>query len=198
MNKASVKGDVEAMRRLLDGGADINMDVGPGLPPLIIAVQQGHEALLQFLLERGANVNATAKNLGTTALMYAVECGHTELLPHLLAREADVNHQSRTGETALMLACTGGDPDIVRLLLNHGADHTIVSNANVTAQSYADYAGHKLNISAMAAEAEGVRAAAQETLRQQMIADMGQSCHAGVTDKVRISRPFQLKKPGDK
>jgi len=40
----------------------------------------------------------------------------------LLAHGADVNARDQDGETALMIAASGGNSDIVRMLLDEGAD----------------------------------------------------------------------------
>jgi ankyrin repeat protein len=55
---------------LLDKGAKINSQAKNGVSALIIASQEGHEAIVQILLAKGAEVNVR-ENGGETALKFA-------------------------------------------------------------------------------------------------------------------------------
>ena len=54
--------------------------------------------------------------------MFAVTNMHTDTAKALLGKGADVNVKARDGSTALMLAASSGDREIVRELLSKGAD----------------------------------------------------------------------------
>ncbi len=78
--------------------------------------------VLRYLLDVGANVNATSAN-GTTALMMAVRGGYDTSVELLLSRGADVNHRNENGATALSWATRGAMTTIERSLRAHGASN---------------------------------------------------------------------------
>ena len=69
---AAREGNADAVRALLDGGADINqVSGGEKISPLVIAISNGHYELARLLLDRGADPNlATIDGL---AALYATE-----------------------------------------------------------------------------------------------------------------------------
>lgn len=71
-------GDLESANVLLAVGADVNESTPEDGSALVIAAASGHERLAMFLLERGADPNATDA-FGVTALHYAVRRGILEL-----------------------------------------------------------------------------------------------------------------------
>ncbi len=62
-----------------------------------------------------------------TPIMKAVQCNHIDCVKLLLDSGADINaHDAdRDGSTALHIACTFSTPEMVKLLLDRGADKTI-------------------------------------------------------------------------
>ncbi|KAJ5770979.1 uncharacterized protein N7511_003030 [Penicillium nucicola] len=56
-----------------------------------------------------------------TVLMKAVEFGHTSIIQLLIDNGADINSSGELGATALSIACTRGNYDLVKYLLNLGA-----------------------------------------------------------------------------
>ena len=92
---ASAFGSVEAMRILLDAGADVNGKDSFEQVPLHWAACD--PARVRLLVERGANVNAKTKN-GRTALMAASACQSAEeSVKLLLSKGADVNAAQERG-----------------------------------------------------------------------------------------------------
>ncbi len=76
---------------------------------------------VQYLLKRGANVNA--KNISNvTALLLASRLGHTDIVQLLCERGADVKQATFMGNTALHAAAREGHLQIVNLLCENGAD----------------------------------------------------------------------------
>src|SRR5215212_10237365 len=69
------------------------------------------------------------------------ESGEVEELEELLPR-ADVNARNEHGMTALMRAAYHGRAEMVRALLDHGADPNITRNDKFTALSLAAFFGH--------------------------------------------------------
>ncbi|KAI1141692.1 hypothetical protein F5Y05DRAFT_270401 [Hypoxylon sp. FL0543] len=112
----------EALIKLfLDRGADVNGTSGRN--PLCVAVQKRHEALIKLLLDRGADVNGNGVSADhwnpLSAAVLGCGCATVRLL---LERGALTEVRTRTGFTPLLLAARYGPLDIVRLLLDSGAD----------------------------------------------------------------------------
>jgi uncharacterized protein len=111
-----------AVESLIVAGADINAANDNGVTPLALACENKSDALVERLLAAGANPNA-ATVTGETVLMTAARGGSTAAVKALLARGAKPNpaepvHQ----QTALMWAISEQHPDVVQLLVQHGAD----------------------------------------------------------------------------
>uniref|UniRef100_A0A0N5B019 Protein kinase domain-containing protein n=1 Tax=Syphacia muris TaxID=451379 RepID=A0A0N5B019_9BILA len=84
------------------------------------AAKEGHVAIVDLLLSRGARVNAT--NMGDdTSLHLAAAHGHREIVVRLLARKADVHATNEHGMTPLHYACFWGYVQIGEDLIRHGA-----------------------------------------------------------------------------
>ena len=76
---------------------------------------------VQYLLKRGANVNA--KNISNvTALLLASRLGHADIVQLLCERGADVKQATFMGNSALHAAAREGRLQIVKLLCEHGAE----------------------------------------------------------------------------
>lgn len=80
----------------------------------------GHESVVQLLLDHGARVNSKGGDYGY-ALVAACFKGHMKIVQLLLKRGAHVNAQGGRHGNALQAACAGGHDEIARLLLQEGA-----------------------------------------------------------------------------
>lgn len=87
---------------------------------LLKAVTEGDTKTVAGFLDRGLDPN-TADKEGQTLLMTASRLGHRELVELLIARKASVTRRSPHGDTALMLASLKGHLGIARLLIAKGA-----------------------------------------------------------------------------
>jgi beta-lactamase regulating signal transducer with metallopeptidase domain len=83
-------GHLEAVRLLLDRGADPNLALGGEGTPLIAAARKGRTEIVSLLLDRGAIIDQTAPRAGN-ALIQASMNGHLDVVKLLVARGADVN-----------------------------------------------------------------------------------------------------------
>jgi ankyrin repeat protein len=107
LTKAAGRGDLEMVRLFLDRRAPPNAKDWSGSTALIEASvrgQKGHLAVIELLLQKGANIDAKDK-LRWTALMWSVWYSHLEVVKTLLAKGADVNAMDGAGTTAVMQAC---------------------------------------------------------------------------------------------
>ena len=80
-------------------------------------------------------------NAATRELWRIVESGDVDELEDVLP-QADINARNEHGMTALMRAAHHGRPQMVRVLLEHGADPNVKRNDNFTALSLAAFFGH--------------------------------------------------------
>ncbi len=119
---AAMKRDLEAVRTLIKGGADVNAAQGDGMTALHWASRNGDAELAQMLLFAGANVKATTRLGGYTPLLLAAEQGHAAVISALLAAGADAKAANALGTTALMMAASSGNATAVTSLVENGAE----------------------------------------------------------------------------
>jgi len=114
--------DREAVDLLLGAGANVNAADDYGVTPLARACENASEPTVIRLLEARANPNAAQVN-GLTPLMIAARTGSLNVVKALLSRGANVNAATaNTDETALSWAVAERHLDIVRVLIDKGAD----------------------------------------------------------------------------
>ncbi len=140
LSDAARDGDIEAVRRLLASGADVNMEDKNGFTPLHAAAFQGHTECVRLLLAApGIDVNQENEN-GWTPLVMAVHNGHTECLKLLLSAPGiDVN----TTESPLTYAAYNNRTECMRILLKvPGIDVNKANPQGGTPLHAAAYQGH--------------------------------------------------------
>lgn len=113
--------------------------------PLLRAADSGDKALVQLLVEIGLiDINAKDKTYGQTALLRASKKGHTTIAETLLATgRVNVNLAEKNGHTPLLHAARSGSTDIVRLLVESGANIDTNDEITQTPLSQAAEKGHE-------------------------------------------------------
>lgn len=122
---ACATGDEGSVRRIVEGsGADL---VNAQLPatldsPLLRATENGHVAIVQYLLSKGASPNL--EGIGrNTPLMQASYLGQDEIVDALIKAGANPNtSEERYGYTPLIFAAWKGHERVVEQLVAAGAD----------------------------------------------------------------------------
>ncbi|MFN4199490.1 MAG: ankyrin repeat domain-containing protein [Flavobacterium sp.] len=111
---ASYTGSLELVRLLVTKGAAVNYNSSMGTA-LMAAIVKNHVTVVQFLLEKGADVNIWDER-GTTPLIYAVQFKNKEVIKLLLNHKPDTSHTDKNGKTAFEYAVFSGDRDVIELL----------------------------------------------------------------------------------
>ena len=92
-----------------------------GEPAICIAARRGALGAVKALLDAGADPNTAAPHSLMTPLIRAAGGGHVDVVKLLLGKGADVNAQAAGRFTALTAAVDYAEPELVRLLLEAGA-----------------------------------------------------------------------------
>lgn len=127
---AAWRGNLEAVKWLVERGARINAP-DRQWSALHYAVFGGHEAVVDYLLAQGADVNARSTN-GSSALMLAVYEGRQALVGKLLEKGADRAPKNDWGDGALEWAMRGNNLNIARMLTNPEEFNIAVSQPRET------------------------------------------------------------------
>ena len=140
---AAHEGYESVVEILLDAGADPDLQTGHGFTALMWAGQEGHGKITRLLLEHGANVFLVNFD-GETALTLAGEKGHDRIV-ELLRPMYDRSGRSRNekGDTLLMHAAYNGLVNMVKELLDSGAEINCTNDDGKTALICASCKGHE-------------------------------------------------------
>ena len=163
--------DVEALRTLIDNGADVQTHCTPRFESLFIAaINNPSAAVTELLINSGANIvdrdferntalilaatfnksskvintlldyglkTGTTNKYGYDALMLAAyENGRLPIIQALLDNEADVNARDPEGHTPLMAAALKGRDDVMKYLIQRGADYKAEDKNNINVLNY--------------------------------------------------------------
>ena len=122
---AAQRGEAEAVRLILEYGADPNNSDNTKATPLHYAAQAKIPTCLLLLIQYGAKI--TQQNRGWTALHYACSF-HDDLtyIEPLLGHGADIDKRTYVGKTALSLAILQNHLRTASFLLSIGADPNVV------------------------------------------------------------------------
>ena len=123
-----------------------------GESALMLAAIKGHTDLVKALLAREADVNKT----GWTPLHYAasgVQEQQAAIVELLLEQHAYIDAGSPNGSTPLMMAAQYGTREVVKLLLDEGADPALKNQLGLSATDFAARAERPELVEAIAAAA---------------------------------------------
>src|SRR5262245_17900903 len=160
---AGREGDMESAKLLLDKGANVNQVTEYGWSPLLTATNNRHYKLAEYLIQHGADVNLANKGNWTPLYLATdnrnIEGGdfpvpkpdidHLEYIKFLLDHDANPNARSKdntltrtiftmqwfleSGATPFVRAAQSSDIELLKLLLQYGADPLLKTDFGDTA-----------------------------------------------------------------
>ena len=135
---AASAGHVDVVRLLMEAGAEpgFTMENANYWSAMAAAAFEGHIPVLEFLLESGIDVDSPSGDRGQTALFSTIYPGRTQAAAWLLTRGADPNHADKYGERPLRPAVQYRRMEILRLLLEAGADPDLATGWGMTIREY--------------------------------------------------------------
>lgn len=146
---AAYGSDVAITKALLDAGADVNQADALGHTALTIAAKYGTAEQIQTLVQAGADPEVRPEiEGGKSALVLAIKRADSPFPPDrerpdrvkadkvraLLEGGARIDHQDCDGLTALHVSAWNDLPETTRVLLEYGADATLVTRRGETAE----------------------------------------------------------------
>lgn len=153
---ATRSGDLELVRALLQRNPALvdarecwsaNELEGCALPvatrasPLIRAAELGQLAIVELLLQSGADIDG-ACGTRESPLWAAVVSNRVEVATRLLSHGADPNRAGASGIAPLHIAAMRGSEVLLELLLAHGAEREQTDPSGRTAAAWAQHKGH--------------------------------------------------------
>lgn len=137
---ASAKGSENCVLLLLDYGADPNRKDSGGNVPLWDAILGDHETVIKLLIDNGATLSSG--DVGQFACT-VVEQNNINLLKAIVRYGGDVTLSKTSGTTALHTAVSEGNTEMVKFLLDQGANIDEPDVHGWTPRALADHQGHE-------------------------------------------------------
>ena len=132
LTEAVRNNDVEAARKAIADGADMEVEVARGMTPVVAATKAENAELAIALIKAGADVNAK-DDIEDSAFLYAGAEGYNEILKATIAAGAQVDSVNRYGGTALIPASEHGHVETIKILIDAGVPLDHINNPGWTA-----------------------------------------------------------------
>ena len=115
---ASKRGDLAAVQRLVEEGADISQTTKPRgtITPLHLAIKHNHPRVVRYLIGQGS------KQITSNTIERALEVSSIDIVQMLLDLEAGAYDKMDRARDGLTLAAFTGREDVIPLLLSYGID----------------------------------------------------------------------------
>ncbi|KAL8919071.1 MAG: hypothetical protein Q9208_006955 [Pyrenodesmia sp. 3 TL-2023] len=121
LHEAAETGNDTMTELLLVNGARPYLRDSQGVLPLHLACHHGSMKVANLLLHAGSAVDAEDHHLYRPIHHLAQHCDNPYLLTLLIDAGCDINATTSQGYTAVQLACTSGNLNVLAVLLHHGA-----------------------------------------------------------------------------
>ncbi|XP_071126835.1 putative ankyrin repeat protein RF_0381 [Mytilus edulis] len=146
---ASAKGHIKIVKRLVENDghlkiednkknkADITMSDNRNRTSLHIACEEGHKPVIEYLVQKGANISVCDVD-GNSLLHMACVPGKREVVELLLkeykdkGKETEIENTNKLGQTPIIVASSTEGHDVVKLLLQYNANIQATDNRGFT------------------------------------------------------------------
>jgi len=165
LHDACISGDLSRVKAIVEGGAQLNVVLGPDEPSALhCAVISGNISLVQYLLDKGAHLNAqnirgsaafdvdSDVHEAMTPLHIACDKKNESMIMFLIKKGADVNRKNKVGDTPLHIICLLGMHNVLQQIID--LPRSMVPNINLDVRS-----SHLLNLLHCAADAGSLETA---------------------------------------
>ncbi|XP_052439920.1 histone-lysine N-methyltransferase EHMT2 isoform X3 [Carassius gibelio] len=141
LHAAAQRGLLEVCYLLIQAGAKVDAQDKTLRTPLLEAIVNNHVEVVKYLIQSGACVYHAEED-GSTGLHHAAKLGNLEVLMLLLSTgQVDLNAQDSGGWTPIIWAAEHRHIDVIRALLNRGADVTLRDKEMNVCLHWASFAG---------------------------------------------------------
>jgi ankyrin repeat protein len=111
---AARKGDLDTVKALIEKGAPVEAKTSYGQTPLYLAAMSGHEAVVQFLLDKGAKTDVTDTFYKASMLDFVLQRKHYAVAKMIIVKGND------KADTDLKAVADTGQADLVQAVLEKG------------------------------------------------------------------------------
>ncbi|KAM6899978.1 histone-lysine N-methyltransferase EHMT2 [Xenentodon cancila] len=141
LHAAAQRGLLEVCYMLVQAGAQVDAKDKDLRTPLLEAIVNNHIEVARYLVQNGACVYHIEDD-GYTGLHHAAKLGNLEIVNMLLETgQVDVNAQDSGGWTPVIWAAEHKHVEVIKVLLNRGADVSIKDKELNVCLHWAAYAG---------------------------------------------------------
>lgn len=132
LHHAAYMGDIEKVKQCLQDGIDINSQEEFGCTALHAAANGGDKDVVEYLIGKGATVDAKGAYYDLTPLYYAALHNYEDIADLLFTKGANVNAKDKDqgGFTLLNHAIWDHSKDAVKLLISKGANVNAKDNTD--------------------------------------------------------------------
>ncbi|XP_067660339.1 ankyrin repeat domain-containing protein 50-like [Haliotis asinina] len=143
LHNASKIGDLSRVNAILSQRrANIDCQKWIGRTPVMLAALKGHREVVELLVTKGANVKLIDK-FGINILHLACLGGDRDVVKYILSRDMTyIDDIAQCKRTPMMLAAENGHEEVVELLLNEGANMSLVDDGRNNILHLACERGH--------------------------------------------------------
>uniref|UniRef100_A0A8K9X2Z6 Euchromatic histone-lysine N-methyltransferase 2 n=1 Tax=Oncorhynchus mykiss TaxID=8022 RepID=A0A8K9X2Z6_ONCMY len=141
LHVAAQRGLLEVCYMLVQAGAKLDVQDKSMRTPLLEAIINNHVEVTRYLVQSGACVYHTEED-GYTGLHHAAKLGSLDIVTLLLETgQVDINAQDSGGWTSIIWAAEHKHINVIRALLNRGADVTLKDKEMNVCLHWASFAG---------------------------------------------------------
>lgn len=133
------KGDLKAVKELVELGADVNESDSYQVTPIVKAFSSGNEELVDYLIDKGADINYSSQGDGFPICYWlALKENKTDWIVRFIKNGIDPNQVNHEGSNALniLLASSNYSIDTHRILLEAGCSPETKSRIGANALDY--------------------------------------------------------------